>query len=157
MIKLTYESQTILTENFSESDLKTWIFGIRKPKKRSIWNHDQVSLLRNFLRLPHKNNLVTPCNNSFLGLQEFVRNAPWLNQDGQPMNRDSKRRWLNTLTDNNQSDLAGISYCPHSDLVEFWFTKLQPFKHQGIFTNVPGIRTQIASTLRAERLQNRRE
>ena len=71
------------------------------------------------------------------------------------MNPGTKRQWLSSLTDDNRSDMAGISYCPHSDLVEFWFTKLQPFEHKGIFTVVPGIRQHIAATLRAERYQDR--
>ena len=59
------------------------------------------------------------------------------------------------MNDETISDMAAITYCPNSDLVELWYTKLEPFAQNGIWAVIPGIRRCIQQIEHTERLQDR--
>ena len=48
------------------------------------------------------------------------------------------------MNDHLQSDIAGVSYSPNSDLVELWFTKFNPFQESGVWAIIPGWKRKIA-------------
>ena len=47
------------------------------------------------------------------------------------------------MNDDSKSDLAGVTYCNESDLVELWITKYQPFVETGFWARIPGIRYKL--------------
>ena len=75
-----------------------------------------------------------------LELREFVTNTDWLDERGQPFADPMKRNFLSKMNDDSISDVARISYTWDSDLVELWYTKLQPFSEFSCWARVPGIR-----------------
>ena len=93
---------------------------------------------------------------SFLALRAFVQNQTWEDETGNRFNRDQKRQWINAMNNNALSDMAAITYCPNSDFVELWYTKINPFSQQGIWAVIPGIRRCIRQIEYTERLQDRR-
>ena len=72
-------------------------------------------------------------------LREFVTNTPWETERGQPWGQTSKRNFLSAMND-EENYLAAVSFNYHSDLVEVWYTKLNPFSEFGCWPVIPGFR-----------------
>lgn len=77
-------------------------------------------------------------------MREFVTRTGWLDDQGHPFGEALKRNVLGRMNDDNQSDLAGITFSDHSDLVELWFTKFNPFQESGVWAFIPGWRRKVA-------------
>ena len=85
----------------------------------------------------------------FLGLQDFVSQANWLDDAGRPFSSISKRKILAKMNSDSESDLAGITYCSSSDAVEMWYAMLNrgtiPFQECGFRDIIPGFGQKIQS------------
>ena len=79
-------------------------------------------------------------------LQQFCFAVDWEDEQGNPFKQSTKQEWLETMNDNQKSDIAGVTYRPNSDLVELWHAKFMqnsPFIEKGIWVVIPGIRRCI--------------
>ena len=83
-----------------------------------------------------------------------MRNQQWADERGNRFNREQKMEWLRIMNNDELSDLAAITYSPHNDYCELWYTKLSPFRQNGLWVVIPGIRQRILQIEREERSRN---
>lgn len=83
-------------------------------------------------------------------LREFCTIQEWQHENGRPFNRSVKRRWLADMNDNQQSDIAGLTFQPGSNLIELWYTTYMPFVEKGVWVVIPGINEFIKQMERNE-------
>ena len=55
------------------------------------------------------------------------------------------------MNDDSKSDIAAVTYCNDTDLVELWTTKFHPFLETGFWVRIPGIRYKLLEITMASR------
>ena len=61
------------------------------------------------------------------------------------------------MNDDAKSDIAAVTYCNDSDLVELWTTKFHPFSETGFWVRIPGIRYKLLEIAMESRVFVRRD
>lgn len=77
-------------------------------------------------------------HDNFLEVREFITQSRWQSEGGGPCTNVSKQNILSKMN-SSSNDRAGITYCLSSDMIELWYTQLDPFQECGHWVVVPGI------------------
>ena len=78
-----------------------------------------------------------------LEVRDFVTQTDWLCERREPRSAVFKRNWLAKMNDDTESDIAGITYNLGSDMVDLWYTKINPFREYGTQVIIPGWTVKI--------------